>query len=86
MQVQNLISPSYEQRNAALEYVKNIAYYVMIGLISVLLLCVVPLFSGALYGDFKAFFPETTEGWIIWIILRTSSGIGNMALFVLFKL
>ena len=84
--IRNIISPSYEARNAALDYFKNIAYYVMIGLVSLLLLFVIPLFSGALYGDFTAYFPETMEGWIVWLVLRISSAVGNMALFILFKL
>lgn len=86
MKLKDVVGPSYEQRNAFMEGVQNIAYYIMIGLLSVLLVFAIPLFSGCLAGDFAMYFPETPEAWTIYIIMRAANAIGNVAMLVFFKL
>lgn len=86
LKIKELIGPSYEQRNLFLEGLQNISYYIMIVLLSILMLFVVPLFSGCLYGDYMIYFPTTPEAWTIYIIMRASNAIGNVAMLVFFKL
>lgn len=86
MTLHDFVGPSYETRSEFMDQVKNIAYYIMIGLVSLLMMFVVPLFAGSLAGDYKLYFPETVEAWIIYIIMRTANCIGNIAMFIFFKL
>lgn len=86
MTLRDAVGPDFETRSEFFDQVKNIAYYIMIGLVSLLMMFVVPLFAGSLAGDYKLFFPETTEAWIIYIIMRSANCVGNIAMFVFFKL
>jgi len=79
------LAPDLDKQREFKNTFKEISYYLIIGLISIIIVFVVPLISGALYGDFGLYFPQTPEGWLIYWCIRGGSAAGNVALFVLFK-
>lgn len=75
-----------DERVATKEKVSHYAYYIMIGMVSVLATFVPPLLLGAVNGDVGLNFPTTVEGWILWAIVNTSTAIANISILILFKL
>lgn len=84
--IKKFLAPDLNKQREIKNTFKEISYYLIIGLISIIIVFVIPLVSGALYGDFGMYFPKTTEGWILYWCIRGGSAGGNVALFVLFKL
>lgn len=82
----DLLAPDVEDRRKASERMKDIAFYLIIAIVSVVVLTVVPLLSGCIEGDFRMNFPSTTEGWILYWTLNGATTLSNIAIFVLFKL
>lgn len=84
--IRSLIAPDVEKRKELRATFKEISYYLLIGIISIIAVFVIPLLSGCVQGDFKMNFPTTTEGWIIYWAISGGSAAGNISIFVLFKL
>jgi len=84
--LKNIIAPDVEARKTVRVKINDYAYYAIIGLISLLIVFIPPLFMGCLQSDIGIAFPKSLEGWILWWILNGSTAIANVCLLVLFKL
>lgn len=84
--VKSLVAPDVEARKQIRIKINDYAYFAVIGLISILVVFVPPLFSGCLQSDIGIAFPKTVEGWVLWGILNGSTALANVCLLVLFKL
>ena len=84
--IRSLIAPDVERRKELRSTFKEISYYLLIGIISIIIIFVVPLLSGCIQGDFRMNFPTTVEGWIVYWAISGGSTAGNVSIFVLFKL
>lgn len=81
-----LIAPDVEARKEIRKTLNDSAYFIIIGLISLLAVFIPPLFMGCLSSDIGLAFPKSMEGWILYIIMNASTAIANISLLVLFKL
>lgn len=81
-----LIAPDVEARKEIRKTLNDSAYFIIIGLISLLVIFIPPLFMGCLSSDIGLAFPKSTEGWILYIIMNASTAIANISLLILFKL
>lgn len=81
-----LVTPNIEDRKEIRKTLNDSAYFIIIGLISMLTVFIPPLFMGCLSSDIGLAFPKTLEGWILYAILNGSTAIANISLLVLFKL
>ena len=86
MNLKSMITPNVEDRKEIRKTINDSAYFIIIGLISLLVIFIPPLFMGCLSSDVGLAFPKTTEAWILYIILNGSTAIANISLLVLFKL
>ena len=84
--LENFVAPDIEARKVIKKTLNDSAYYIIIGLISMLTTFVPPLFMGCLSSDIGLAFPKTIEGWILWGIMNGATAIANISLLVLFKL
>ena len=84
--LKNLVAPDVEARKEIRKSINDSAYFIIIGLISMLAVFIPPLFMGCLSSDIGLAFPKTLEGWILYIILNGSTAIANISLLILFKL
>lgn len=76
----------YNKRNEIVQKIKDYSYYIIIGVISVIVMFIVPLLTGCLQGDISLYFPQSVEDWIIYTTIKVSGSLGNVGLFILFKL
>ena len=81
-----LIAPDVNARKEIRRTINDSAYFIIIGLISLLAVFIPPLFMGCLSSDIGMAFPKTAEGWVLWSIMNASTAIANISLLVLFKL
>lgn len=81
-----VLAPDVAQRKEIRRKLNDSAYFIMIGLISLLTVFIPPLFMGCLSSDIGLAFPKTVEGWILWSIMNVSTAIANISLLILFKL
>lgn len=86
MDVKKLVTPNVEDRKEIRIKINDAAYYVIIGLISLLTVFIPPLFMGCLSSDIGLAFPKNAAGWILWSVLNISTAIANICILVLFKL
>lgn len=84
--LKKLIAPDVSTRKEIRKAINDSAYFVIIGLISLLSVFIPPLFMGCLSSDIGLAFPKTAEGWVLWSIMNASTAIANISLLVLFKL
>lgn len=63
--LKNIIAPDVEARKAVRVKINDYAYYAIIGLISLLVIFIPPLFMGCLQSDIGIAFPKSLEGWIL---------------------
>ena len=84
--IKDLITPNVEARKEIRKTLNDSAYFIIIGLISMLAVFIPPLFMGCLSSDIGLAFPKTLEGWILYGVLNGSTAIANISLLVLFKL
>jgi len=61
-------------------------YYLIIGVISMLAMIVPPLMDGALNGSLALAFPNTFDGWVVYLIMQIGASACNIGIFILFKL
>ena len=86
MDVKKLVTPNVEDRKEIRTKLNDSAYFIIIGLISMLTVALPPLFMGCLSSDIGLAFPKTAAGWILWSVLNVSTAIANICILVLFKL
>lgn len=86
MTMKDILSPSVESRKELSRKINDVAYLVMIGLITLVVIFIPPFFTGCLQSDIGMVFPKTMEGWVLWGIMNGSTAIANMSILVLFKL
>lgn len=79
-----MIEPA--KRQEIIQRIKDYSYYIIIGVVSVIVIFIVPLLTGCLQGDISLYFPQSVEDWIIYIVIKVSGALANVGLFVLFKL
>lgn len=73
---------TFEERQAAYEKFRDIAYYLIIGVISLLSTVFLPMVGSELGLSFN--FPNTTAGWIAWSSSKIAVAVLNMVLFTCF--
>ena len=83
--LKKILAPDLETQKELRTTFRDISYFLIIGIISIIVVFIIPLISGAVYGDIGMYFPKTTEGWIVYWCIRGGSVVGNVAVFVLFK-
>lgn len=81
-----LVTPNVDDRKEIRRTINDSAYFIIIGLISMLTVFIPPLFMGCLSSDIGLAFPKTLEAWILYGILNGSTAVANISLLVLFKL
>ena len=84
--IKKLIAPDVDARKEIRKSINDSAYFIIIGLISMLTVFIPPLFMGCLSSDIGLALPKTLEAWILYGILNGSTAIANISLLVLFKL
>ena len=84
--IERIVAPDVSQRKEIRRKLNDSAYFIMIGLISMLTVFLPPLFMGCLSSDIGLAFPKNLEGWILWSIMNVSTAIANISLLILFKL
>ncbi len=84
--LKRLVAPDVEARKEIRKTLNDSAYFIIIGLISLLAVFIPPLFMGCLSSDIGLAFPKNLEGWILYIVMNVSTAIANISLLVLFKL
>lgn len=73
---------TYEERKATYQRVKDLAYYLVIGVVSLVATAFLPMIGTS--ADIKANWPRTPTGWAIWIVSRLSISAVNVLLFYCF--
>lgn len=80
-----IVAPDRETQAKRRAAVKNVMYYVLIIIVSIMAMLVVPFFAGGVSGDFSLYFPKSTIGWIVYWIIRGGMAVLNICIFALFK-
>ena len=86
MDIKKLVTPNVDDRKEIRVKINDAAYFIIIGLISMLTVFIPPLFMGCLSSDIGLAFPKNAAGWILWCVLNISTAVANICLLVLFKL
>lgn len=73
---------NYEERKKQYEKYKDLAYYILIGLLSLIAVVFLPFLGSYLQGEI--IFPDTVMGWIIYILTKLSVAAINVLMFHLF--
>lgn len=84
--IDSLLAPNADDRRVMKEQLDKWGYYAVIVMITLVSMILVPFISGSLLGDFKLYFPKTTEGWVVYWIIRGGMAFLNLAIFALFKM
>jgi len=85
MEIRDIVAPDLDTRQKIHNKLTEVSYYLIVGLISIIVMFVIPILTGCLYGDISMAFPKTAEGWILWCLIKIGSAAANVAIFVLFK-
>ena len=84
--LKDAVAPTREIRKKRVDAFKAVAYYLVIGVILLLVTVLVPFLAGGINAqDFNYYIPETTEGWIIFWAIRAGTVVGNVTVYGLFK-
>lgn len=84
--LKDAIAPTREMRKKRVDAFKSMAYYMVIGVILLLVTVLVPFLAGGIQAqDFNYYIPKTTEGWIVFWAIRAGTVVGNITVFGLFK-
>lgn len=84
--LKDAVAPTREIRKKRVDAFKAVAYYMVIGVILLLVTVLVPFLAGGINAqDFNYYIPETTEGWIIFWAIRAGTVVGNVTVYGLFK-
>ena len=84
--LKDVFAPDVDARKEIRVKINDYAYFAIIGLISLLVIFIPPLFMGCLSSDISIAFPKSVEGWILYGIMNGSTAIANICLLILFKL
>ena len=85
--LKNAIAPTQEVRKQRVDAFKAVAYYMVIGIILLLVTMLIPFLAGGINAqDFNYYIPSTTEGWVIFWVIRAGTVVGNITVYALFKL
>ena len=85
--LKNAIAPTAEMRKKRVDAFKDMAGYLVIGIILALVTFVVPFLSGGItMGDFGYNLPKTKDAWIVFWAVNAGTVFGNLCLFALFKM
>lgn len=63
--IKKLIAPDVSARKEIRKTLNDSAYFIIIGLISLLSVFIPPLFMGCLSSDIGLAFPKSVEGWVL---------------------
>ena len=74
---------TFEKRQKFNEILHDVAYYLMIGIVSIISVVVLPMMSSDIAGG--VFWPQTKLEWIIWIVIRLAIAGVNILIFFSFK-
>lgn len=69
-------------RQKAYNQFKNIAYYLIIGIVSVLATMFIPMLGSEIGIDWN--WPTTTVGWCVWVLTKLIVGVINILIFFCF--
>lgn len=84
--LKDVVAPTRELRKKRVDAFKAIAYYMVIGVILLLVTVLIPFLAGGINAqDFNYYIPKTTEGWIVFWAIRAGTVVGNITVFGLFK-
>lgn len=83
--LKSIVAPDVDKRKKIREGLNDSAYFIIIGLISLLAIIIPPLVNGCLNSDITLNFPKNMEGWILWGLLNGGTALGNVSLLILFK-
>ena len=84
--LKDVVAPTREMRKKRVDAFKAIAYYMVIGMILLLVTVLVPFLAGGINAqDFNYYIPKTTQGWIIFWAIRAGTVVGNITVYGLFK-
>ena len=84
--LKDVVAPTREQRKKRVDAFKSVAYYMVIGVILLLVTVLVPFLAGGIQAkDFNYYIPKTAEGWIVFWAIRAGTVVGNITVFGLFK-
>lgn len=84
--LKDVVAPTREQRKKRVDAFKSVAYYMVIGVILLLVTVLVPFLAGGINAqDFNYYIPKTTEGWIVFWAIRAGTVVGNITVYGLFK-
>lgn len=72
----------YDQRQKMYDTLTNIAYYIIIGLVSICSVVFLPMINSSLTGGVQ--FPTTAMGWAIWIVTKVLVAFINIIVFYCF--
>lgn len=73
---------NFEQRQKIYDTLTNIAYYIIIGLVSVCSVVFLPMINSSMEGGVE--FPTTPIGWAIWVITKLLIALINIIVFYCF--
>lgn len=86
-QLKDVIAPTREMRKKRIDAFKSFAYYLVIGVILLIVTIIVPFLSGGINAnDFGYYLPKTVQGWVVFWAIRLGTVVGNLAVYGLFKL
>lgn len=74
---------TFEKRQKFNEILHDVAYYLMIGIVSIISVVILPMMSSDIAGG--VFWPQTKLEWIIWIVIRLAIAGVNILIFFSFK-
>lgn len=84
--LKDVIAPTRELRKKRVDAFKSVAYYMVIGIILLLVTVLIPFLAGGINAqDFNYYIPKTVGGWIIFWAIRLGTVVGNITVYGLFK-
>ncbi len=84
--LKDVIAPTRELRKKRVDAFKAVAYYMVIGIILLLVTVLIPFLAGGINAqDFNYYIPKTVGGWIIFWAIRAGTVVGNITVYGLFK-
>lgn len=83
--LKNFIAPDSQTRQERNEKFRSVSGYLIIAIILLLVMFVIPIIAGGIYGDLGYYLPKSSLGWIVFWAIRLGTIVGNIATFILFK-
>lgn len=84
--LKNVVAPTIESRRKRVDAFKSFAYYMVIGIVLLIVTVIVPFLSGGITAnDFGYYLPKSVEGWVVFWAIRVGTVVGNITVYGLFK-